>query len=301
MKRVLITGATGFIGRNCVPLLLAKGYEIHAVSSKVSEKTCPDIHWHQVDLLDLYQCKKLMTKVRPTHLLHLAWYVTPGKVNSLENFQWVQSSLTILQFFSQNGGNRVVMVGSCFEYNGEYGYCSEKTTPLSPTTPYGICKHSLQIMLDAFTKQTGLSSAWARVFFLYGPYENPNRLVPSVICSLLSCKPALCSQGNQIRDYLHVEDVASALIAILESEAQGPINVASGIPIALKDVIYKIAGKLNNNNLIQLGAIPMHKHEPHLLVADVRRLLDEVGWQPKYDLDNGLEQTIEWWKSRVDV
>lgn len=300
MKRILLTGATGLIGRHCIPFLLAEDYEIHTVSLKVQEIK-HDVQWHKIDLLDLNQCKKLMNMVKPSHLLHLAWYVTPGNLNSLENFKWVKSSLTLLQSFVQNGGKRVVVAGTCAEYDWKYGYCSEKITPLLPTTPYGICKHSLQILLDAFAKQTSLSSTWARVFFLYGPHENPNRLVSSVIRSLLNGKPALCSQGDQILDYLYVEDVASALIAILESNVQGPINVASGIPIALKDVIHKIATNLNRQDLVRLGAIPMRTHEPHLLVADVSRLLDEVNWKPKYNLDSGLEQTIEWWRKRVSV
>ena len=189
------------------------------------------------------------------------------------------------------------MAGTCAEYDWQYGYCSEQVTPLAPATLYGTCKHSLQIVLDSFARQTGLSAAWGRIFFLYGPHEHPSRLISSVIVSLLKGEPARCSHGNQIRDFLYVEDVADAFTALLESDITGPVNVASGGPIALRDIIYKIAEKIDREDLIQLGVVPVSSHEPHLLVADVSRLTDEVGWMPKYNLDRGLEQTIAWWRS----
>ncbi len=150
MKRVLLTGATGFIGRHCLPLLLARDYEVHVVSSKPPSENIYDITWHQADLLNLEQVANLMAGVQPTHLLHFAWFTMPGKYwNSLENFHWVQASLNLLQAHLQHGGYRVVMAGTCAEYDWRYGYCSELVTPLSPATAYGICKHSLQLMLDA--------------------------------------------------------------------------------------------------------------------------------------------------------
>lgn len=300
MKRVLLTGVTGFIGRHCLPLLLSRGYEVHALSSKTPQQTLPDVHWHQADLLDSGQVSKLMAKVQPSHLLHFAWYVIHGKYwTALENVHWVQASLDLLQTFTRHGGQRVVMAGTCAEYDWKYGYCSEQITPLLPTSVYGICKHSLQLMLDAFCKQSEISAAWGRIFFLYGPHEHPDRLISSVIRSLLEGKPARCSHGNQIRDFLYVQDVADAFVTLLDSQVFGSVNIASGEPIRLKDFIYKIAEKINNPDLIQMGAIPTSVNEPPLLVADVSRLGNQLFWQPKYDLDSGLDQTILWWKEQI--
>jgi len=302
MKRVLLTGATGFIGRHCLPLLAARGYAVHAVSSRPITENQSNIHWHQANLLDPAQVVALISDVQPSHLLHFAWYAVPGKYwTSTENLRWVQASLGLLQEFARQGGQRVVMAGTCAEYDWRYGYCSEAITPLAPATLYGICKHSLQLVLSAFSRQTGLSAAWGRIFFLYGPHEHHNRLIPSVIRSLLQHEPARCSHGNQIRDYLFVQDVADALVALLESDVSGPANIASGIPIALRGIIYKIAEKLNRRDLIQLGVLPTSTNEPPLLVADVNRLHDEVGWRPKYNLDTGLDRTIEWWKKQLSL
>jgi len=300
MKKVLITGASGFIGRHCLPILLTRGYEVHAADSRGSAENVPDICWHQVDLLNSLEIRRLMGEVRPTHLLHFAWFTTPGEYwTARENLHWVRASLDLLQAFEELGGKRVVMAGTCAEYDWQYGYCSEQVTPLAPATLYGMCKHSLQIVLDSFARQTGLSAAWGRIFFLYGPHEHPSRLISSVIISLLKGEPARCSHGNQIRDFLYVEDVADAFTALLESNVTGPVNVASGCPIALRDIIYKIAEKIDRKDLIQLGVLPVSVHEPHLLVADVSRLTNEVGWLPKYNLDNGLAKTIAWWREHL--
>ena len=194
MKRVLVTGATGFIGRHCLPLLSEGGYEVYAVSSKEPKENQSGVHWHQVDLLDIGFAAQLIATVRPTHLLHFAWYAVPGEYwSSLENFHWVQASLGLLQAFEKAGGRRVVMAGTCAEYDWTYGYCSEQRTPLLPSGAYGACKHSMQIMLDGFARQTRISAAWGRIFFLYGPHEHPHRLVSSVICSALKREPIRCS------------------------------------------------------------------------------------------------------------
>ena len=297
MKRVLITGATGFIGRHCLPLLLKRGYEVHAVSSRIPGMDLPDTAWHLADLRSPEQVSGLMTEVQPTHLLHFAWYTVPGEYwNSSENLSWVGASLELAQAFARSGGQRVVMAGTCAEYDWRYGYCSESVTPLAPRALYGICKHSLQMMLSSFAENTGLSAAWGRIFFVYGPHEDPARLIPSVVCALLKGEPAYCTHGNQIRDFLYVEDVAEAFVEILESNFSGTINVASGHPVALKDIILTIADRFNRSDLVELGSISAPTDEPPMIVADVSLLRNKVGWQPKFDLRQGLDRTIAWWK-----
>ncbi len=298
-RRVLVTGAGGFIGRHCLPVLISNGFEVHAADVFVPNEKPGGLHWHQVDLLDTKQVHALVATIHPTHLLHFAWYVKPGEYwNSLENIRWVEGSLHLLRTFHMNGGKRIVMAGTCAEYDWSHGYCSEHATPLVPTTLYGTCKNALQHLLKDFSRVTGLSSAWGRIFFLYGPYENPKRLVSSVILNLLQNKTAPCSHGNQIRDFLHVEDVTSAFVSLLTSHVNGPVNIASGRPVTLREIVLTAADCLGARERVQFGALPALEHEPPLIVGDIRRLADEVGWHPRYDLVTGIAQTVSYWQER---
>lgn len=300
MKRVLVTGPNGFIGRHCLPFLLERGYELHAVvPGNGMELDIPGVQWHIADLLNPADTRSIIERVGPTHLLHFAWYTKPGEYwTSVENLRWLQASLEILQAFKLYGGERILMAGTCAEYDWRYGYCSEYITPLNPATLYGICKKSLYEILMSFARQEGLSASWGRIFFLYGSNEYPSRLIPSVINSLLAGRPAPCTMGSQIRDFMHVEDVASAFAALLDSQMEGAVNIASGEPVAIRNIILRIAEKLDRADLVQFGALPTPAMEPPLLVADVKRLQQELGWSPLYSLDTGLNTTIDWWNQQ---
>ena len=125
MKKILVTGASGFIGSHCLPLLLERDYEIHAVTSKNKENKneISNLKWHKADLLNHIQIKNLISYVQPTHMLHYAWYCKPGTLASSvnDNLLWVQSSLEIMRLFTKYGGERIVMTGSCNEYDWDYG------------------------------------------------------------------------------------------------------------------------------------------------------------------------------------
>nr|VFJ54953.1 MAG: Nucleoside-diphosphate-sugar epimerase [Candidatus Kentron sp. FM]VFJ60929.1 MAG: Nucleoside-diphosphate-sugar epimerase [Candidatus Kentron sp. FM]VFK12183.1 MAG: Nucleoside-diphosphate-sugar epimerase [Candidatus Kentron sp. FM] len=329
MKRVLLTGASGFVGRHCPPYLLEHGYEVHATARGGRPPDMPGVTWHSCDLLDPGQVRGLIAAIRPSHLLHLAWYAVPGRYwTSLENLRWVEGSLALLRFFSENGGQRAVIAGSCAEYDWDYptepqaprpatgsktsvdqqniiegicgaqhyGYCSEALTPIRPTTLYGQSKVALGILLRGMAAQTGLSAAWARLFLLYGPHEPAARLIPSVIDALLAGKPAHCSSGEQFRDYLYVKDAAAALAALLDSDLPDAVNLGSGIPIRVREIVTRIATFLNGESLLRLGELPLRAGDPDLLVADTRLLNQRLGWYPAYSLDRGLEETIAWRK-----
>ena len=300
VKRVLVTGATGFIGSHCLNSLLQRDYEVHAVSTNSERKTESSIVWHQADLLDSLSGARLMDELRPTHLLHLAWYVVPGKLISSDlNFDWVGSSMQLLRHFQRQGGRRVVMSGSSYEYDWSYGYCHESRTPTVPNTVYGACKHALDVMVQAFCSTHGLSHAWPRVFFLYGPNEHPDRLVSSVIRSVLQGQEARCSHGRQIRDYLHVQDVAEAIVSVLDSGIEGSVNIGSGTAVTLREMILTIGRALGREDLIKLGAIPSRANDAPLVVADIERLLKEVKWRPRFSMEEGLNHTIEWWRQNL--
>ncbi|MFN0171033.1 MAG: NAD-dependent epimerase/dehydratase family protein [Bryobacteraceae bacterium] len=299
MKRVLVTGASGFIGYHCLQPLATRGYEVHALSSKPRAETT-GVVWHQADLLEPGSARALLADIRPTHLLHLAWFVVPGKlISAPENFAWVTGSLDLVQQFAAVGGQRLVSCGSGYEYDWRYGYCSEKLTPNVPNSVYGACKVSLYLMTEALAGQTGLSAAWGRVFFLYGPREHPDRLISSVIRALLGGQPARCSHGRQIRDYMHVQDVADGLVALLDSSVAGAVNVCSGQAATLREMVLSVGRMVGRPELVHLGAVPARANDAPLVVGDNTRIASEVGWKQRLDLETGLNHTIEWWKATL--
>jgi nucleoside-diphosphate-sugar epimerase len=179
------------------------------------------------------------------------------------------------------------------------GRCDEFTTPLRPRTVYGRCKNELREWAEHYARGTGVSFAWARLFFLYGPREHPDRLVPSVARSLLRGHPVACSDGTQRRDYLHVDDAADALVGLLQSDLVGPVNVGAGWAVPVREVIDVVARECGRPELVRLGARPAPPDDPPLLVANVGRLRDELGWRPRIALPAGLAETVRWWRDQL--
>jgi nucleoside-diphosphate-sugar epimerase len=299
---VLVTGASGFIGSHCLEPLRQRGYDVHAVARARpagAEGGGGAVTWHAADLLDRAATAALVDAVRPSHLLHLAWYVVPGQlISAPQNFDWVAASLELVRRFAQAGGRRLAACGSAYEYDWRYGYCTEGLTPHTPDTVYGACKLALHEMVRALAAAQGLSAAWPRVFFLYGPREHPQRLVSSVIRSLLRGEPARCSHGRQVRDYLHVQDVADGLATVLDSEAEGAINVSSGAATTLREIVRTAARLVGRTDLLQLGALPPRANDAPLVVGSSERAR-ALGWAPRHDLESGLARTVEWWRAQV--
>jgi nucleoside-diphosphate-sugar epimerase len=296
MKKVLLTGASGFIGRQAIGLLNERGYEVHAVASQ-SQPTDESVTWHKADLLDATQRKELVEHVKPTHVLHFAWIATPGIYwTSPLNEPWRDATLDLLTFSKENGCTRFVGSGTCAEYDWSAGTCDENGTALNAATPYGKAKAACG---EAVIAENNIETAWGRIFLLYGPHEHPKRLVSSVIRSLLNGDEAKCSHGLQVRDVLHVRDVADAFVHLLDSDVTGAANIGSGVPTALKEVVETAARIIGKPELVRLGAIEAPANDPPLLVPTVERLQREVRFQPHYTLESGLEDTIEWWRANL--
>jgi nucleoside-diphosphate-sugar epimerase len=279
-----------------LPALVARGWNVQGIHSRSKPVDIPGVRWRQADLLDPADVRRTVDESRASHLLHLAWYIAPGKwAAAPQNFDWVRASLGLVTAFRDAGGARLVTAGSCLEYDWNAGVCSEDNTPRTPHTIYGTCKHALQLLTTAMMPM----SAWGRIFFLYGPHEHPDRLVSSVVRSILAGQPARTSHGLQVRDYLYAGDVADAFVRLLESDVTGPINIASGQPVALKDIVTRIGDLMGRPDLIQLGAIPAAVTDTPLVVADTTRLRSALGWTPSWELDRGLTDTISWWRSQA--
>jgi len=287
VKRLLITGASGFIGRQAVLALRGSADEIHAVHHTARQMS--DSRNHAVDLMNPDQVDRLMERVQPTHLLHLAWYAEHGKFwTSPLNLDWVAASLHLFQSFVTNGGHRAVFTGSCAEYDWAASPLNEETSPSSPGTLYGVCKNSLRQMIEKFTP---IPVAWGRVFFLYGPGEHPNRLVPSILNPLLKDQPAVVRSGGHIRNLMHVNDVAAAFAAILKSPVTGIVNVASAQAVSLGDVARMLGELTGKSHLLRIEQAEGTPQNPLVLTADTAKL-SSLGFVPRYSLRDGLSTLL---------
>lgn len=291
MRRVLLTGASGFIGRACIGPLLSRGFEVHA-ASRMTRESWPNVSVWPVDLLDRAAMEVLVRRVAPSHLLHTAWDVTHGAFwTARANLTWLEASVGLIRVFMDQGGMRAVGVGTCAEYGWSVPHLDEAAGPADAATPYGRAKRALG---DAFAAAggLGLSTAWARLFFPYGRGDNPARLVPALMRAIKAGTPFRATPGTQVRDLIHVDDIGEALAAILDGDVSGPINLGRGEGIALHRLIMSVATQMGRPDLVQLGALPPRPDDPPELVATIGRLVGEVGFTPRIDLEEGVRRTV---------
>ncbi|GMR24065.1 MAG: NAD(P)-dependent oxidoreductase [Acidobacteriota bacterium] len=302
--RVLLTGASGFIGSHVAELALSEGHEVMALVRRGSslhrlEGIRDRLRLLEGDLLDAAALEAPLRASVPEVCLHLAWYAKPGQyLRAHENLDCLKGSLTFMHILHQIGCQRLVIAGTSLEYESSTSAVAE-TSPIHPTTLYAAAKHSLFLAASTFDVHGEWSVASARIFCVYGPWEDPRRLVPGVISNLLAGEICELSHGEQIRDYSHVEDVASALWAIAKSSAVGPINIGSSRPVTVAAIAEQIGEILGRLELLDFGARPLSPGDPPFLVANTDRLGNELGWQPRYDLASGLAHVVNWCRSQI--
>lgn len=337
-KRILVTGASGFLGRHALVPLRRLGFDVHAVSSRPMDALGPaqaqaqaQAQWHRVDLLDAKQSQAVMESVRPTHLLHFAWYAEHGRFwSSPLNLDWVGATLSLLKAFAEAGGKRFVGAGSCAEYEWTERDIYDESDSLRPSTLYGAAKASAFLAGAAYAKTADIGFAWGRIFHLFGPHEAPGRIVPALIRAHLWNEKLDCSQGTQLRDFMPASAIAEAFAHLCDSGSssgtndggdsgsakgdsgnggnsgiQGAVNIGSGEAVTLRALSERIAGMIGlkpegaegaGKADIRFGAF--HDAGPAKLLPSVRRLHQEAGWRPAVSLDAGLAEAIEWWRTQ---
>jgi nucleoside-diphosphate-sugar epimerase len=286
--RVLLTGATGFIGREVVRPLRAAGAEIHTLGR--SDPGIPGVSHHRVDLLghDLDAVRALGA----THLIHLAWYPERAFWIAPENLDWVAASARLVRAFAAGGGRRALVAGSCAEYAWGPARLDEAASPIAPSSLYGSAKASLHAQLAKDAPELGLSLAWARIFFPYGPLERPQRLLGTLLAAMRSGERAHFSGGYQRRDFIHVEDAAAAIVAILAAPIEGAVNVASGGAVEVRRFVEIAAGHAGMTDRVVFGTQPLPAGEPALIEGATERLIGGTSYRPRFTLAEGLADAV---------
>ena len=273
-KIVLLTGATGFVGRQVLKILLQKGIKVRVVirDGNQSELGIFDGVESIVTTIDLFAetsewwtnvCKDIGT------VIHVAWYSEPGKyLQSFRNLDCLSGTLALAKGVVQSGVKRFVGIGTCFEYDPTSGRLSTDT-PLRPSTLYAGTKVSVFTTLSQWLPLQGIEFAWCRLFYLHGEGEDLRRLVPYLRSKLAAGEIAELTSGNQIRDFLDVREAGKMIVKTVLSDKNGPINICSGQPITIRQLAEQIADEYGRRDLLKFGARPDNIVDPPCIVGEV--------------------------------
>ncbi len=281
--KVLLTGASGFLGRSVVELFARQGVDTVVVGRRQPHGVL-SADFLQVDLLGSVDFQELVKLSGASHLLHLAWYAEHGKYwTSPFNLRWVDATVRLIEAFCIVGGQKVVLAGSCAEYDWSYGYCSEANTPLNPATLYGTAKDVTRRLVTAVCEEHRVPCAWGRIFLPYGSGEDSRRLIPALIDVFENKRAPFGVNAKAFRDFLHVEDVADGFLTLLQAEAAGAFNICSAHPVQIAEVVKLLAHSRNADPQIVLELSSERPGEPSLLVGDNKKILAH-GWRAKHEL-----------------
>jgi nucleoside-diphosphate-sugar epimerase len=281
--------------------LVERGFDVLGLYHKRAPQDVPGVRWVRGDVMDRAAMRSVLEGYKPTGLLHLAWFVKPGElIKDPSNLSWAAASLDLIRSFHESGGERCTVSGSCYEYDWRFGYCVENVTPCEPDTLYGAAKDGLRRTFLAYCNGSDLSGSWGRGFFMYGPRENPARLVSSVIISLLKGLAAKSSHGLQVRDYLHVQDVADGMVALFASQGRGAYNIAAGAPTTIRQIVELLGKITGRSDLLQIGALPARANDAPLILGDCGHTFNDTGWKPRLTLGEGLSATVDWWRAHLN-
>jgi nucleoside-diphosphate-sugar epimerase len=280
--RVLVTGAAGFIGSHVARALVARGDDVLTLlRPSTSRRRIEDLlNRMRIDEVDLDQpgrVASILDAFRPEAVIHLAWYAHPDDyLSSRANLRSLSTTNAFAELVFASGCRKLVGVGSCVEYSSSAMPCRE-FDPTEPRTLYGACKRAASLVVEGLGRATGAEVAWARVFHVHGPDEDPARLLPRVVASLSRGEPIDLSPGDQVRDHLHVTDVATALAHLTRPGLSGLFNVCSGVGVTLKELLTMVGDTLGKPELLRFGARSYAASEEHYLVGDPSRLR-QTGW-----------------------
>ncbi|MCF3648449.1 NAD-dependent epimerase/dehydratase family protein [Synoicihabitans lomoniglobus] len=283
--KVIVTGATGFIGRQVVTSLQRCGHEVIGVGRS------------QINLFDPVAVDDFVAAQKPKGLIHLAWDTTPGVYwETPQNLRWTAGSLLLFESFARHGGRRAVVAGTSAEYQwGDNADLDESKTPLVADSLYGVSKNALHQILAFWAQGVDVSLAWGRIFCTFGPHEKEGRLIPKLIAQLQRGKEFRFDSGSLVRDFLYVEDLGAAFAALFESEVKGAVNLASGEALSIREIVTFLSESLRQSEKVRFDVLPDPVGQASRVVASINRLTTEVGWTPEISTRDRLGQTCSWW------
>ena len=271
-KRILLTGVTGFVGRQVLRQLSTHEYKLTVIVRDCKQSMLNDNPFIEYILTtaDLFTetvewWANALQGINT--VIHVAWYAEPGQyLRSPKNLDCLQGTLNMAKGAAQAGVQRFVGIGTCFEYDLSHNMLSTET-PLKPLTPYAGAKAAAYLALLRWLPSQGVEFAWCRLFYLYGEGEDSRRLVPYLRAKLVAGEPAELTSGNQIRDFIDVSEAGRMIAEVALSKKQGAINICTGIAITVKQLAENIADEYDRRDLLIFGARPDNLIDPPCVVG----------------------------------
>ena len=289
--RLLLTGASGFLGRHVLGLLRQHGVAVWTLGRGCPPGQSAAMHIY-CDLLAGGDLAAPLRQLAPSHLLHLAWVTDHNSYQtSARNADWARATEQLARAFCDAGGRHLVAAGSCAEYDWSSGWCDEDTTAIMPASAYGAAKEATRQSLQTLCTGRGVRLAWARVFFTFGAGQSALRLIPSLVAALRGTRRVFKIESLQRRDFLAAPDVAQAFETLLQAPAAGCYNISSAKPVALGDLVRTLARLLDADPRPLLALAATDPTPPALVAGDNRRLR-ALGWCGPSGLVDRLAQMI---------
>lgn len=309
-KKVLVTGATGFIGANLINKLINDNFEVHALIRKSSNTwrlkgSRQRIKLHVVDLLEKNNLRKILNEVNPTGIFHLANSGLYGGVDS-EPKEYINTNflgtINLITLTKDLNYEWFVNVGSSSEY-GEKDRIMRESDICQPKSVYGITKLASSLYARAFAKKNNKPIVTLRLFSPYGPFDHHLRLIPSIITRLLKKEHIIINSPDTVRDYIYTEDVLDAFMACLTKakKCEGEVfNIGSGKQTRTEDVVKIIIKQLAVAKADVSYQKKSNRIESSVWKADITKAKTLLGWSPKYTLQKGLAETVIWFKNNLE-
>lgn len=267
---VLLTGATGFVGRHVLRTLEARGIPTRLVVRSGGSGPAATNVERVITTRDLFAETAAWwadASLGVDTVIHAAWYTEPGKyLQSPKNLDCLEGTLRLARGAALSRVRRFVGVGTCFEYDLAGGVVSTGT-PLGPATPYAGAKAGAYMALSQWLPPQGVEFVWCRLFYLYGEGEDPRRLVPYVRTRIAAGEPVELTDGTQIRDFLDVTDAARMIVDAATGSRQGAVNVCSGVGITVRALVEQIADEYGRRDLLRFGARPLNLVDPPVVIG----------------------------------
>lgn len=289
-KKVLVTGATGLIGKELIAPLKNAGFDIYAITI---DETNPNngVHWLKGSLFDDSFIKQTMADIKPEYLLNMAWATTGDYLKSNINYNFLTAGINLIQQFAKNGGKRAVYAGTCFEYAFKDISLKEDDALDANKTTYTFCKNQLHQIVERFCESNDISFGYGRIFYVYGRGEDKTRLTGMIIDKLSNNEEIIIKSGLLVKDYMYAKDISGAFAKFLDSSVTGPVNICTGKGVSIRDYALEIARQSSQEDLLKF--VDDCVGQPAFIVGDNIRLSQEVGYKLQYNLQTAIKEILK--------